>query len=187
MPKHVKSKSITSMVGINRPWTLAALYPALMFCGGSYLWPTKPTACFVTVIFAWIGFLVWDYRCKNKSASSLKALGMICHTIPALYLYGTCYFAEHAANAADIWLISVLVFQCCRTITHIFAVPDLTKLVKTAAWWWAHPMGFLLHFVFPIYPAFTYRHSIMKIHMAFTCLDMQWSGRKLPPPEKKVE
>lgn len=62
---------------------------------------------------------------------------------------------------------------------------QLTKLVKTAAWWWAHPLDFLLYFIFPMYPAFTYRHSIMKIHTAFTCLDMEWSGRQLPPPEKE--
>ncbi|KAF9698716.1 hypothetical protein EKO04_003007 [Ascochyta lentis] len=64
---------------------------------------------------------------------------------------------------------------------------QLTKLVKTAAWWWAHPVDFLLYFVIPMYPAFTYRHSLMKIHTAFTCLDMEWSGRKLPPPEQKEE
>ncbi|UPX13767.1 uncharacterized protein EKO05_0004266 [Ascochyta rabiei] len=60
---------------------------------------------------------------------------------------------------------------------------QLAKLVKTAAWWWAHPVDFLLYFVIPMYPAFTYRHSLMKVHTAFTCLDMEWSGRKLPPPE----
>ncbi|KAJ4362143.1 hypothetical protein N0V95_001491 [Ascochyta clinopodiicola] len=62
---------------------------------------------------------------------------------------------------------------------------QITKLVKTAAWWWAHPVDFLLYFVIPMYPAFTYRHSLMKIHTAFTCLDMEWSGRELPPPEQK--
>lgn len=62
---------------------------------------------------------------------------------------------------------------------------QLTKLVKTAAWWWAHPVDFLLYFVIPVYPAFTYCHSVLKIYTAFTCLDMEWSGRKLPPPEKE--
>lgn len=69
----------------------------------------------------------------------------------------------------------------------LFYLVQLTKLIKSAAWWWAHNKDFLFYFVVPAFPLFTYRHSVMKIHTLFTCLDMEWLGRKLPPPEKKDE
>lgn len=54
-----------------------------------------------------------------------------------------------------------------------------TKLIKTAPWFWAHPMDFLLYFMIPAYPAFAYYHSILKVWTAFTFWDLAWSGRKL--------
>ncbi|KAF1842366.1 glycosyltransferase family 2 protein [Cucurbitaria berberidis CBS 394.84] len=58
-----------------------------------------------------------------------------------------------------------------------------TKLIKTAAWFWEHPMDFVLYFLIPAYPAFAYYHSLLKIWTAFTFWDLAWSGRKLPKVE----
>ncbi|OAL05904.1 hypothetical protein IQ06DRAFT_362088 [Phaeosphaeriaceae sp. SRC1lsM3a] len=63
----------------------------------------------------------------------------------------------------------------CSLVVFIW----LTKLVKTMAWFWAHPVDFVLYFIIPAYPLFVYWHSLLKIYTAFTFWDRAWSGRKL--------
>lgn len=111
----------SSMVSINWPLTLTVLYTALVaFCGASYWWPTKSAAVIVTAMFAWVGFLICDYRRKVKSASLTKALGLVCHVIPSLYLYGACYLAGQVTNGANVWFVSLMVFRYWRTLTQVF-------------------------------------------------------------------
>lgn len=106
---------------MNWPVMLAALYMIILaLCGVSYLWPTNTAASFIVLSSAWIGFLMVDYRSKTKSPSLFKALGMLCHIIPAMALYGTCYLAEHTTNGADVWFIALLIFRYWRTTTQIF-------------------------------------------------------------------
>ncbi|KAJ4987907.1 glycosyltransferase family 2 [Stagonosporopsis vannaccii] len=160
-------------------------------------------ATMTTVLGAYpTGFKFFPSQCQRWSRSTLRqnpiALFIdrdIWWTWPITVW--TTYF-PWMYNAALVWDSLALVTFTQTTVfaesVHpwwlllgLFYFMQLTKLVKTSAWWWAHPKDFLMYFVFPAYPFFTYRHSIMKIHTAFTCLDMEWSGRTLPAPEKKEE
>lgn len=67
----------------------------------------------------------------------------------------------------------------------LFYVFQLTKLIKTHEWWVAYPMDFVLYYLIPAYPLFTYYHSFKKVYTALTFWNTEWSGRpNLPPPEK---
>jgi hypothetical protein len=93
-------------------------------------------------------------------------------------------------NAALVW-DSLAIYSLTRTdlyarSEHSLAMLSgfvvfiwLTKLVKTAPWFWHYPTDFLLYFVIPACPAFAYWHSALKIWTACTFWDISWSGRKL--------
>ena len=67
----------------------------------------------------------------------------------------------------------------------LFYVFQLTKLIKTHEWWMAYPMDFVLYYIIPAYPLFTYYHSFKKVYTVLTFWNTEWSGRpNLPPPEK---
>ncbi|KAH6620313.1 hypothetical protein C7974DRAFT_435709 [Boeremia exigua] len=108
----------------------------------------------------WTTYIPWLYN----TALVWDALALFTFT-------RSTWFAE----AAHPWMV---------LLALAYAI-QLTKLVKTAPWWWAHPWDFLLFFVVPAYPLFAYWHSLLKIYTAFTCLDMEWSGRTLPQTEEK--
>ncbi|KAF3000793.1 hypothetical protein E8E13_005804 [Curvularia kusanoi] len=108
-------------VHLNWTLTLYLIYVVIsLLCGALYIWPTRFAAIVVAIMFSWVTFLMHDYRCKVEAPSLTKALGMVCHTIPALYLYGTCHLANIAANSSDIWFASLMIFRYWRTLVQIF-------------------------------------------------------------------
>lgn len=60
------------------------------------------------------------------------------------------------------------------TLIYVF---QLTKLIKTHEWWIAYPMDFVLYYLIPAYPLFTYYHSFKKVYTALTFWNTEWSGR----------
>lgn len=99
-------------------------------------------------------------------------------------------------NAALIWdplLVRTLYFsKYYQESEHRFALMGAlvgfilaTKLIKTAPWFWKHPVDFFLFmFPFPVFAIFVYGHSILKIWTAFTFWDLAWTGRKLPSDDE---
>lgn len=67
---------------------------------------------------------------------------------------------------------------CCLVIFMWFA-----KLNKTWPWFWEHPLDFVLYFIIPAYPLFTYFHTLLKFATAITCWNNEWSGRDLKAEE----
>lgn len=107
----------------NLNWSVALTLLCIAFsafCGASFLWPKDSAAVVVALTFVWVSFLMYDYRCKAKAPSLTKTFGMVCHMIPALYFYGICYLADIAANGANIWFVSLLIFRYWRTLVQIF-------------------------------------------------------------------
>ncbi|KAF9734614.1 hypothetical protein PMIN06_010710 [Paraphaeosphaeria minitans] len=99
-------------------------------------------------------------------------------------------------NAALIWdplLVGTMYFSTYfQESEHRFSLMAgligfilATKLIKTAPWFFKHPLDFFLFvFPFPVFALFAYGHSILKIWTAFTFWDLAWTGRKLPTDEE---
>ncbi|KAI4945472.1 hypothetical protein J4E86_009359 [Alternaria arbusti] len=68
---------------------------------------------------------------------------------------------------------------CCLMLFMWFA-----KLNKTWPWFWEHPWDFVLYFIIPVYPLFTYFHTLLKFATAITCWNNEWSGRDLKKAEE---
>jgi hypothetical protein len=102
----------------------------------------------------WTTYIPWMYN------AALFWDGLAMYTLVRTELY-----AQSAYRAAMV----------CSFIAFIW----VTKLVKTIPWFWEYPMDFLLYFVIPTYPLFTYWHSLLKVYTALTFWDITWSGRQL--------
>ncbi|KAJ4383853.1 hypothetical protein N0V86_000696 [Didymella sp. IMI 355093] len=101
-------------------------------------------------------------------------------------------------NAAAIW-DGLAIYMLTKTnlyaesshpyllILTFFYVFQLTKLIKTHEWWIAYPMDFVLYYLIPAYPLFTYYHSFKKVYTALTFWNTEWSGRPNLPPAEKAE
>lgn len=108
----------------------------------------------------WVTFIPWLYN----AAAFWDALALYMLTKTNLYAQ-----AEHPRLLA-------------AALLYVF---QLTKLVKTHEWWLAYPLDFVLYYVIPAYPLFTYYHSLKKVYSALTFWNTEWSGRPdLPAPEK---
>jgi len=68
---------------------------------------------------------------------------------------------------------------CCLILFMWFA-----KLNKTWPWFWNHPLDFVLYFIIPAYPLFTYYHTLLKFATAVTCWNNEWSGRDVKEAER---
>lgn len=84
----------------------------------------------------------------------------------ALAVYVLLQTDLYAASAHPRLLLLALVY-----------VFQLAKLVKTHEWWVAHPADFVLYYLIPAYPLFTYWHSLLKLYTALTFWNTEWSGR----------
>ncbi|KAH7406104.1 glycosyltransferase like family 2-domain-containing protein [Phaeosphaeria sp. MPI-PUGE-AT-0046c] len=76
---------------------------------------------FACLTFLWTIFLIYDVRLRRPNLPpNFCQLGLLCHNIPALFLLGTTFAAQHFNDTYLVWFVSLMVFRYWRTLVNIY-------------------------------------------------------------------
>jgi hypothetical protein len=70
--------------------------------------------------FLWTMFLIYDVRRRDNPPTTLRQVGLLCHNIPAMFLFGTTVAAQVIEDTALVWFVALMIFRYWRTLTNIW-------------------------------------------------------------------
>ncbi|KAH9868431.1 hypothetical protein J1614_007503 [Plenodomus biglobosus] len=83
-------------------------------------WPISTAALCVFLNILWTLFLIVDANTRKRPITPLASLGLLCHSIPSVFLLGTAVIAQKADDNILVWFVALLAFRYWRTIINIF-------------------------------------------------------------------
>jgi hypothetical protein len=75
---------------------------------------------FLVVSFLWTLLLIFDVRRRPSPPLALRQLGLLCHNVPAVFLFATDLAAHSIEDTSLVWFVSLIVFRYWRTLVNVW-------------------------------------------------------------------